>query len=106
MLHFVKNKLKIYILQPGWYITVHVKDVSQLMWSTFKETKTPVVMIGMFPHEHKMSLVNVVLKRTPNYDLPIKSKERLIFQCGYRRFVVNPVFSSHTNGQKHKVNII
>ncbi|KAG5893678.1 hypothetical protein JTB14_021974 [Gonioctena quinquepunctata] len=50
----------------------------------------------------QMSVLNTVLKRTQNYDLPIKSKERLIFQCGYRRFVVNPVFSSHTNGQKHK----
>jgi pre-rRNA-processing protein TSR1 len=49
-----------------------------------------------------MSVLNVVLKRTPNYSLPIKSKERLIFQCGYRRFVTNPIFSQHTNGQKHK----
>lgn len=61
-------------------------------------------MIGMFQHEHKMSVLNVVLKRTSNYSLPIKSKERLVFQCGYRRFIVNPVFSSHTNGQKHKVS--
>lgn len=58
----------------------------------------------MFPHEHKMSVLNVVLKRTLNYDAPIKSKERLIFQCGYRRFIVNPVFSQHTNGTKHKVS--
>lgn len=59
----------------------------------------------MFPHEHKMSLVNVVLKRTLTYEEPIKSKEKLIFQCGYRRFVTNPIFSQHTNGSKHKVNI-
>nr|XP_023024450.1 pre-rRNA-processing protein TSR1 homolog [Leptinotarsa decemlineata] len=87
---------------PGWYLTIHVKDVSQLTWSSFREIKSPVVLIGMFPHEHKMSVLNTVLKRTPCSDLPIKSKERLIFQCGYRRFVVNPIFSSHTNGQKHK----
>lgn len=59
----------------------------------------------MFPHEHKMSILNVVLKRTQNYDVPIKSKERLIFQCGYRRFIVNPIFSQHTNGGKHKVRL-
>ncbi|XP_050307223.1 pre-rRNA-processing protein TSR1 homolog [Anthonomus grandis grandis] len=88
--------------EVGWYITVHVKDVSQLMWSTFEKLKSPVVLMGMFPHEHKMSVLNVVLKRTQNYGYPIKSKERLVFQCGFRRFVVNPVFSQHTNGQKHK----
>ncbi|CAG9833535.1 unnamed protein product [Diabrotica balteata] len=87
---------------PGWYITVHVKAVSQLLWETFQKTNAPVTVIGMFPHEHKMSVLNVVLRRTQNYILPIKSKERLVFQVGYRRFVVNPIFSSHTNGQKHK----
>lgn len=75
------------------------------MWSTFTQRNAPVVAIGMFPHEHKMSVLNVVLKRTSNYTLPIKSKERLIFHCGYRRFFANPVFSSHTNGQKHKVRV-
>ncbi|XP_018570304.1 pre-rRNA-processing protein TSR1 homolog [Anoplophora glabripennis] len=87
---------------PGWYLTIHIKDVSQLLWSTFKQSNFPLVLIGLFSHEHKMSVLNTVLRRTQHYDLPIKSKERLIFQCGYRRFFVNPIFSSHTNGQKHK----
>ncbi|CAH0557510.1 unnamed protein product [Brassicogethes aeneus] len=87
---------------PGWYITVYVQNVSQLLWSTFKQTEAPVVLMGLFPNEHKMTVVNTVLKRTPYYNFPIKSKERLIFQCGFRRFAVNPIFSNHTNGQKHK----
>ncbi|KAJ3654814.1 hypothetical protein Zmor_013973 [Zophobas morio] len=88
--------------KPGWYVTVHVKDVSQLLWSNFEKINGPLILFGLLPHEYKMSVVNVVLKRTPNYSIPIKSKERLIFQCGYRRFVTNPIFSQHTNGQKHK----
>ncbi|XP_076269355.1 tsr1 ribosome assembly factor [Rhynchophorus ferrugineus] len=87
---------------PGWYITVHVKNVSQLMWGAFQKTESPTVLIGLFPHEHKMSVLNTVLKRTQNYGFPIKSKEKVIIQCGFRRFIVNPVFSQHTNGQKHK----
>ncbi|XP_066138171.1 pre-rRNA-processing protein TSR1 homolog isoform X2 [Euwallacea fornicatus] len=89
-------------VMPGLYITIHIKNVSQLMWSTFERTKSPIVIIGLYPHEHKMSIMNVVLKRTQNHGLAIKSKERLIFQCGFRRFIVNPIFSEHTNGQKHK----
>lgn len=51
-----------------------------------------------------MSVMNVALKRTGASDEPIQSKERLIFQVGYRRFIVNPIFSQHTNGAKHKVS--
>ncbi|XP_017772467.1 PREDICTED: pre-rRNA-processing protein TSR1 homolog [Nicrophorus vespilloides] len=87
---------------PGWFVTVHVKGVSQLLWRAFETTSAPVILIGMFPHEGKMSVVNVVLKHAGQYEQPIKSKERLIFQCGYRRFIVNPIFSQHTNGKKHK----
>ncbi|XP_030747869.1 pre-rRNA-processing protein TSR1 homolog isoform X2 [Sitophilus oryzae] len=87
---------------PGWYVTVHVKNVSELMWSSFLKTKSPVILFGLFPHEHKMSVLNAVLKRTQDYGFPIKSKERVIFQCGFRRFITNPIFSQHTNGQKHK----
>lgn len=85
---------------------MHVKSVPLALWKTFESTNSPVTLIGLLPHEHKMCVVNAVLKRTVNNDEPIKSKERLIFQCGYRRFIVNPVFSQHTNGKKHKVSIV
>ncbi|KAM3961637.1 tsr1 ribosome assembly factor [Aphomia sociella] len=88
----------------GFYITIHVKDVRQDLWNSFHAANknSPLAVFGLLPHEHKMSLMNVVLKRTGVSDEPIKSKERLIFQVGYRRFIVNPIFSQHTNGSKHK----
>lgn len=88
----------------GFYITIHVKDVRQDLWNMFHNAnaKAPLSVFGLLPHEQKMSLMNVVLKRTGASDEPIKSKERLIFQVGYRRFIVNPIFSQHTNGAKHK----
>lgn len=65
----------------------------------------PLIITGMLPHEQKMSVVNVLLKR-PNIlesDEPIKSKEELVFQCGYRRFKCRPIFSQLGNGTVHKV---
>lgn len=53
-----------------------------------------------------MSVLNVVLKHTNISPQPIKSKEKLIFQCGFRRFTASPIFSQHTNGNKHKVCIV
>ncbi|XP_023307785.2 pre-rRNA-processing protein TSR1 homolog [Lucilia cuprina] len=89
---------------PGWYITIHVANVPASKWTAFKSAQQTdnVIVYGILPHEHQMSVMNVVLKRMPDSEMPIKSKERLIIQCGYRRFVVNPIFSQHTNGDKHK----
>ena len=61
----------------------------------------------MLPHEQKMCVLNVVIKRNKSdggfsQDDVIKSKERLIFHMGYRRFTACPIFSQHTNGNKHK----
>ena len=93
-----------YLLQPGWYITIHVKNVSQDLFKAHCNTPDrPLLVFGLLPHEQKMSVLNVILKRTGNNSKPIKSKERLVFQCGFRRFVTCPIFSQHTNGNKHKV---
>ncbi|XP_055639550.1 pre-rRNA-processing protein TSR1 homolog isoform X1 [Toxorhynchites rutilus septentrionalis] len=89
---------------PGWYIEIHIQNVPQDLWNTYISTggNDYIVLYGILPHEHQKSVMNVCLKRTPNSTIPIKSKERLIIQCGYRRFIVNPIFSQHTNGDKHK----
>ncbi|XP_029169697.1 pre-rRNA-processing protein TSR1 homolog [Nylanderia fulva] len=88
---------------PGRYVTL---DIIHVNTETFKAFATmvnqPLIVIGLLPYEHKMSVMNVVLKHSNNYTLPIKSKERLVFQCGFRRFTANPIFSQHTNGNKHK----
>lgn len=88
---------------PGWFVTVYVTGVPKYAWNAFETTGASVTLMGMHPHENKMSVLNVVLKRTGSYDQPIASKDKLILQCGYRRFIVNPIFSQHTNGKKHKV---
>lgn len=63
----------------------------------------PVILYGLLPHEQKISVVNFLVKRCPGNNEPIKSKERLIFHVGYKRFSACPIFSQHTNGNKHKV---
>lgn len=91
--------------EPGWYITVCLANVSSALWQAWLSNQSVqhLIVYGLLPHEHKMCTVNAVLKRAPDSTIPIKSKERLIVQCGFRRFIVNPIFSAHTNGDKHKV---
>lgn len=64
------------------------------------------MLYGLLQHEQKMSVVNMLLKRIPGDTLPLKSKEHLIFQCGFRRYKCAPIFSQHTTGNKHKVIIM
>ncbi|XP_052893225.1 pre-rRNA-processing protein TSR1 homolog [Anopheles moucheti] len=92
------------VAMPGWYVQLHVQNVPQEAWSAYLSTGNGerLIVYGMLSYEHQMSVMNVCLKRTQNSTIPIKSKERLIVQCGYRRFIVNPIYSQHTNGDKHK----
>ncbi|XP_061187465.1 pre-rRNA-processing protein TSR1 homolog isoform X2 [Saccostrea echinata] len=85
----------------GWYIQIHISNVPKDFITSYKPG-TPVVIFGLLPHEHKMSVLNFLLKRVPDYRPPIKSKDRLIFHVGFRRYSACPIFSQHTNANKHK----
>ncbi|XP_033320128.1 pre-rRNA-processing protein TSR1 homolog [Bombus bifarius] len=88
---------------PGWYITIHVANVRQDLFIAFSSLENhPLIVFGLLPNEHKMSVLNVALKHINISPQPVKSKEKLIFQCGFRRFTACPIFSQHTNGNKHK----
>ncbi|XP_014487842.1 PREDICTED: pre-rRNA-processing protein TSR1 homolog [Dinoponera quadriceps] len=90
-------------IQPGSYLTIHILRVSSETFKAFAMTENqPLVVFGLLPYEKKMSLLNIVLKHSNNDVQSIKSKDRLVFQCGFRRFAACPIFSQHTNGTKHK----
>ncbi|XP_046396725.1 pre-rRNA-processing protein TSR1 homolog [Ischnura elegans] len=90
-------------IQPGMYVTLHVIGVPMRFWKLRESLPTPLTVHSLLPHEQKMSLLNLVLRRPPSCKQdPIRSKEPLFFQCGVRRFRASPIYSQHTNGSKHK----
>ncbi|ESO91202.1 hypothetical protein LOTGIDRAFT_105531 [Lottia gigantea] len=86
---------------PGWYITLHVDKVPKEFIETYKPG-TPVVLFGLLQHEQKMSVLHFNIRKYQSATQPIKSKDRLIFHVGFRRFSACPIFSQHTTGNKHK----
>jgi pre-rRNA-processing protein TSR1 len=63
-----------------------------------------VVAVGLMEHENKMSVLHFTIRRTGLYADPIKSKESLVFQTGFRTFEAKPIFSeSNLNCDKHKM---
>lgn len=65
--------------------------------------ESPLVIYGLLPHEQKMSVVNMVLRKHSSCTVPILNKQKLLFYVGYRIYKAQPVFSQHTNGDKFKV---
>jgi len=87
--------------EVGWYVTVYLVGVGKHL-VTGGNTDS-LVLTSLLPHEHRMSVINMAVRRSAlSGDQPIKSKTRLVFQCGWRRFAACPIFSQHTNGNKHK----
>jgi len=64
----------------------------------------PVVVFGLLSHEQKMSVVHFLVKRFHDDDEPVGSRETVTFHVGYRRFTACPVYSQHTNMNKHKAS--
>ncbi len=87
--------------EPGTYIRIDLANVPSNF--TFIPGH-PLVMYSLLKHENKMSVVNIKLKRINSsaYNLPIKSKESLIYHIGARRFQASAIFSQHTTADKHK----
>ncbi|GAB1204923.1 hypothetical protein APSETT445_003587 [Aspergillus pseudonomiae] len=80
-------------VNPGIRVDVHLRAVS----TSLRNKPQPLCLFSLLRHEHKNTVVNVNMTLTSNIEEPLKSKEELIVQCGPRRLVVNPIFSSNGN---------
>lgn len=86
----------------GWYVTLHIIDVPFSVMESVQSGK-PLVLVSLLAHEQKMSVMHLLVQRHPSNTEPIKSKEELVFHCGFRRFRASPIFSQHTTADKHKM---
>ncbi|KAL2919279.1 ribosome biogenesis protein tsr1 [Polyrhizophydium stewartii] len=87
----------------GTYVTVHIKDVPREAFDNHDPSRM-MAIFGLLPHEHKMSTVNITMRRTAEYTDPIKSKDAVVLMCGFRRYVVRPVYSTYTRGGPNNVH--
>jgi len=87
--------------EVGWYVKLVLRNVGAHLKPQFEGRGLSVT--SLLPHEHRMSVINMAVRRSQiSHKLPVKSKTNLIFQCGWRRFCSQPIFSQHNSGNKHK----
>ncbi|KAK2758308.1 hypothetical protein FQN54_004154 [Arachnomyces sp. PD_36] len=78
-------------VKPGTRVEVHLKGVPS---SLRQQSNQPLSLFSLLRHEHKHTVVNINMTLNSSIETPLKSKDELIIQCGPRRLIINPVFSS------------
>ncbi|AOA60774.1 Ribosome biogenesis protein TSR1 (20S rRNA accumulation protein 1) [Komagataella phaffii CBS 7435] len=64
------------------------------------ETNT-FTIYALLEHEHKLAVSNFSIQAWEEYDKPIPSKDTMIVQYGFRRQVIEPVFSAASNNSNN-----
>ena len=89
-------------IPEGTYVTIKLFDGSEKMLEFF-ETNGFNLLIGLFKHERKVSVLNFTVKRFAAFEDPVESKDDLIFYCGFRKLNCQPIFSENSqNSDKFK----
>ncbi|KAI1084400.1 DUF663-domain-containing protein [Whalleya microplaca] len=88
---------------PGTRVHVHLKGVPKELEKSYTPSR-PIALFSLLRHENKKTSLNFEVTHKEDYERSIKSKEELIVQCGPRRFIVNPMFSTggNTENDVHK----
>uniref|UniRef100_A0A8D2ISX2 Pre-rRNA-processing protein TSR1 homolog n=1 Tax=Varanus komodoensis TaxID=61221 RepID=A0A8D2ISX2_VARKO len=89
--------------EVGCYVTLHICSVPVSVMESFQRQRTPLVLFTLLPHEQKMSVLNLLVRRHAGNSEPIRSGEELAIHCGFRRFRASPLYSQHSSGNKHKL---
>jgi pre-rRNA-processing protein TSR1 len=87
---------------PGTRVTVEIAKVSRAIKE--RDPEQVLSIFGLFAHEHKFSVMNFTITRNQQYTETVRSKDPMILMMGFRRYVVNPIYSTYTRGGANNVH--
>ncbi|KAG0304524.1 hypothetical protein BGZ98_005410 [Dissophora globulifera] len=102
--HRVMNQANEDGVLPGSHINLYIANVPRAVMDTYSASR-PFIVFGLLQYEHKMGVINFVVTRNAEYDGIIKAKDPLVLHCGFRRFVVRPIFSQNSRSGKGTNNV-
>ncbi|CAI5993375.1 unnamed protein product [Closterium sp. NIES-64] len=86
----------------GWQQWIEARCLERLPHES-TNCGLPIVVTGLLQHETCMTVLHFSMKKADSFAPPIKSKQRLLFHCSFRRFYTRPTFSTDDiNLDKHK----
>eukprot|EP01132_Coremiostelium_polycephalum_P009615 gene9615-11782_t len=87
----------------GMYVRVHLLNPKNKSIAVATSTTTPIVAIGLYKYENKISVLHFNVEKHRSYENTIKSKEEVVFHIGFRKFSTRPIYSlSSANCDKQK----
>eukprot|EP00940_MAST-03C_sp_MAST-3C-sp2_P003434 g3434.t1 len=95
-------------VMPGMCVSMVIGDISiesaSLLFAIIANARRhPLVLSSLLPHEQRLSVLHWNAKRVKTFDEPLKSKQPLVFHCGFRRFRVRPTFSERDGAKATEV---
>jgi 40S ribosome biogenesis protein Tsr1 and BMS1 C-terminal len=89
-------------IASGTYVELVIADVPLAELQQLEVA--PLLCFSLLQFEQKLSVLHFQVMRDARYTAPVPSKERLVVQCGFRKWAAKPVFSQiNLNCDKHKV---
>ncbi|KAJ3114173.1 hypothetical protein HDU96_002439 [Phlyctochytrium bullatum] len=92
-------------VEAGERVTVIMRGVPKAAFDERRAEKA-FCLFALFPHEHKMTVSCVSVQRvdpkTENSPI-IKSKDPVMIQFGFRKYIIHPIYSSDVRGSTNKV---
>lgn len=91
-------------IKAGTRVSVHVSNVPLSLQQSYG-TSRPLALFQLLAHEHKRVAANYSITVSSGVDSPLRNKDALILQVGFRRFAINPIFSQggSTPNDLHKL---
>jgi pre-rRNA-processing protein TSR1 len=77
-------------------IVLHLANVPAEAAKLMCSSQRPICVWSMLEHERQVSVLHFQVKRFAEHDPPVKMKEEMQFQLGFRRFQARPIYSNCT----------
>eukprot|EP00953_Heterococcus_sp_UTEX-ZZ885_P015081 8496-Heterococcus_DN1.PRE.2 len=91
-------------IASGTYVELVIADVPLAELQQLEVA--PLLCFSLLQFEQKLSVLHFQVMRDARYTEPVPSKERLVVQCGFRKWAATPVFSQiNLNCDKHKHDV-
>jgi pre-rRNA-processing protein TSR1 len=74
-------------------ITVYIANVNEEVYNMINTYKAYGLLWWLFNHERKVSISHMLIRRHPEYEAAVRSKDPMHVQIGFRRYLSAPIYS-------------
>eukprot|EP00668_Euglena_longa_P014485 GGOE01018475.1.p1 GENE.GGOE01018475.1~~GGOE01018475.1.p1 ORF type:complete len:1161 (-),score=460.16 GGOE01018475.1:68-3310(-) len=97
----IEERVKVFGYYEGLYLRIVLEKMPAEFLKEF-DPRRPVVMGGLLPHEEKLGMVYMRIKKHRWYPRILKCNDPLVLSIGWRRFQTMPVYAIEDQNGRHR----